>query len=68
MTLSTKIALVCALIILIIQGTTIFRDAMKKNIPNPWLWGIIGLVQAPWPTIIYLIYRKRYFSRKNKGA
>jgi hypothetical protein len=65
-TLGTKIALICAPIILITQGTIIFRDAMKKNIPNPWLWGIIGLVQAPWPTIIYLIYRRIYFKKKNK--
>ncbi|MDS0527624.1 hypothetical protein NNC19_18195 [Clostridium sp. SHJSY1] len=66
MTLGSKITLICVPIILIIQGTLIFRDAMKKDIPYPWIWGIIGLVQAPWPTIIYLIYRKRYFKRKNK--
>jgi hypothetical protein len=66
LTLAQKIALVIAPIILITQGTLIFRDAMKKNIPYPWIWGIMGLVQAPWPTIIYLIYRKRYFKKKNK--
>jgi len=58
--------LIFALILVIIQGTIIFRDAMKNNIPNPWLWGIIGLMNIPSSAIIYLIYRKLYFKKKNK--
>jgi hypothetical protein len=54
------------LILVTIQGTFIFRDAVKKNIPNPWIWGIIGLMNIPSSTIIYLIYRKYYF-KKNRS-
>lgn len=54
------------LILVTIQGTLIFRDAVKKNIPNPWIWGIIGLMNIPSSTIIYLIYRKLYF-KKNRS-
>lgn len=66
MTSSEKIIVVCALILVTIQGTLIFRDAMKKNIPYPWLWGIIGMMNIPSSGIIYLIYRKLYFRKKNK--
>lgn len=59
--------LIIALIIVTIQGTLIFRDASKNKIPNPWLWGIIGLMNMPSSSIIYLIYRKIYFNKKNKG-
>lgn len=55
-----------ALILVTIQGTIIFRDAIKNNIPNPWIWGIIGLMNIPSSAIIYLIYRKLYFKKKNK--
>lgn len=58
--------IICALLLVTIQGTIIFRDVMKNNIPNPWLWGIIGLMNIPSSAIIYLIYRKIYFKKKNK--
>ncbi|MBK1812209.1 hypothetical protein JHL18_16420 [Clostridium sp. YIM B02505] len=54
------------LILVTIQGTIIFRDAVKKKIPNPWIWGVIGLMNIPSSAIIYLIYRKLYF-KKNRS-
>lgn len=60
------VIIIFALILVTIQGTIIFRDTIKNDIPNPWLWGIIGLVSIPGSTIIYLIYRKIYFKKKNK--
>lgn len=60
------IIIIFALILVIIQGTIIFRDAIKNDIPNPWLWGIIGLMNIPTSTIAYLIYRKIHFKKKNK--
>ncbi|MCM8710322.1 hypothetical protein M2651_04685 [Clostridium sp. SYSU_GA19001] len=56
-----------ALILVIIQGTLIFRDAMKKNIPYPWLWGIIGLMNIPSSTIIYLVFKTLYFKKKKRS-
>lgn len=58
--------IIFALLLVTIQGTIIFRDAMKNNIPNPWLWGIIGLMNIPSSAIIYLVYRRIYFKKKNK--
>ena len=58
--------LIVVLIFVVIQGTIIFRDATKNNIPNPWLWGIIGLMHIPGSAISYLIYRRIYFKKKNK--
>ncbi|GAA0084032.1 hypothetical protein UT300007_04710 [Clostridium sp. CTA-7] len=63
----SEIAIIIILLILVTtQGTIIFRDALKKKIPNPWLWGIIGLISVPSSSIIYLIYRKAYLKRKIK--
>lgn len=67
MTQVEKILIIFLLIILIIQGTLIFRDAMKKKLPNPWIWGIIGLMNIPSSAIIYLVYRRFYFKRINKN-
>lgn len=61
-----EVSISILLILVTIQGTLIFRDAVKKNIPNPWIWGIIGLMNIPSSTIIYLIYRKLYF-KKNRS-
>lgn len=61
-----EITVIFLIILVTIQGTIIFRDAIKNNIPNPWLWGIIGLMNIPSSAIIYLIYKKIYFKRKNK--
>ncbi len=66
MTQVEKILIIFLLIILIIQGTLIFRDAMKKGLPNPWIWGIIGLMNIPSSAIIYLVYRRFYLKRINK--
>lgn len=64
--LSKELTIVFLIILVTIQGTIIFRDAVKNNIPNSWLWGIIGLMNIPSSAIIYLIYKKIYFKRKNK--
>ncbi|WP_160676105.1 hypothetical protein [Clostridium sp. C8-1-8] len=53
------------IILVVIQGTLIFRDAIKNNVPNPWLWGIIGLLNVPSSAIVYLIYKRIFFKRKS---
>lgn len=38
--------------ILLSQGTWLFLDARRRGVPA-WLWGMIGLVQAPVPLLLY---------------
>ena len=58
--------LVFVAVILISQSTFLFINARKHG-HNYWFWGIIGLIQAPVPTIVYLIFvRKIWRRRKSK--
>lgn len=54
------ISLVAA--ILLSQSIYLFLDARKRNY-NYWLWGIVGLIQAPMPTLFYLIFVRKIFRR-----
>ncbi|QAA34498.1 hypothetical protein [Clostridium manihotivorum] len=60
----TVAQIIFLIILVVIQGTLIFRDAIKDKVPNPWLWGIIGLLNIPSSAIVYLVYKKLYFKRK----
>ena len=51
-------------ILLILQGTLTYRDAVKNKIGFLWIWGCIGLLNIPSSTIIYLIYKKIIKYRK----
>ncbi|WP_264736768.1 sigma-Y antisigma factor component [Cytobacillus firmus] len=51
-------------IILIAQSTFLFLDARKRG-HNYWLWGIIGLIQAPMPTLFYLIFVRKIWQKKD---
>lgn len=42
-------------LILLAQGLYIFKKAKKKGF-NHWLWGFIGLLNAPLALIYFLIY------------
>ncbi|HEY2420354.1 MAG TPA: sigma-Y antisigma factor component [Neobacillus sp.] len=57
-----KIILVAA--ILLLQSIYLFLDARKRSY-NYWLWGIVGLIQAPMPTLFYLIFVRRIFHKKS---
>lgn len=50
--------------ILLLQSIFLFLDARKRN-HNYWLWGIVGLIQAPMPTLFYLIFVRKIFRRKS---
>ncbi|MDM5454964.1 sigma-Y antisigma factor component [Peribacillus simplex] len=52
-----KLALMVCGVILLSQSIYLFVDA-RKNGFNQWMWGIIGLIQAPIPLIFYLIVKK----------
>lgn len=49
--------------ILLVQSIYLFLDARKHN-HNYWLWGIVGLIQAPMPTLFYLIFVRKIFRQK----
>jgi hypothetical protein len=49
-------------ILLLSQSLFLFFNA-KKHQHNYWLWGILGLIQAPLPTIVYLIFIRKIWNR-----
>ncbi|HJV30822.1 MAG TPA: sigma-Y antisigma factor component [Bacillales bacterium] len=49
--------------ILLSQSLYLFLDARKRS-HNYWLWGIVGLIQAPMPTLFYLIFVRKIFKKK----
>jgi hypothetical protein len=57
----TLIIIVAA--ILLIQSIFLFLDARKRN-HNYWLWGIVGLIQAPMPTLFYLVFIRKIFRKR----
>jgi hypothetical protein len=57
----TVIIIVAA--ILLIQSIFLFLDARKRN-HNYWLWGILGLIQAPMPTLFYLVFIRKIFRKR----
>ncbi|PFH85725.1 transcriptional regulator [Bacillus sp. AFS088145] len=53
------IILVLVFIILITQSITLFTKAKKRN-RSAWLWGLLGMIQFPWPSVFFyfLVVRK----------
>jgi hypothetical protein len=58
----TVIIIVAA--ILLLQSIFLFLDARKRN-HNYWLWGIVGLIQAPMPTLFYLLFIRKIFRKRS---
>ncbi|MFP7444456.1 sigma-Y antisigma factor component [Bacillus infantis] len=52
-------------VILISQSVFLFLHARKRG-HHYWLWGLIGLIQAPMPLLVYFIFVEKSW-RKNKG-
>lgn len=57
----TLIIIVAA--VLLLQSIFLFLDARKRN-HNYWLWGIVGLIQAPMPTLFYLLFVRKIFRKR----
>jgi hypothetical protein len=49
--------------VLLLQSIFLFLDARKRN-HNYWLWGIVGLIQAPMPTLFYLLFVRKIFRKR----
>lgn len=56
--------LVVVAMILLSQGIVLFVFAKKRR-KKAWLWGILGLIQFPMPSILYYFIVVRP-SKKNK--
>ena len=56
--------IIIVVLILMMQSIYLFIDARKRN-HNYWLWGIVGLIQAPMPTLFYLIFVRKIFHKNN---
>lgn len=59
------LGMIAVAIILLTQSFYLFWSARKHN-HNYWLWGIVGLIQAPMPTLFYLIFVRKIFRKKPK--
>ncbi|MBA4535632.1 sigma-Y antisigma factor component [Bacillus aquiflavi] len=52
------VVIVLVIIVLLAQSLYLFFDA-RKNGHNYWLWGILGLIQAPTPLLIYFLFIRK---------
>ncbi|MDR7076722.1 hypothetical protein J2Y03_001725 [Neobacillus niacini] len=55
--------IIFAAAILLLQSIYLFLDARKHN-HNYWLWGIVGLIQAPMPTLFYLLFVRKIYRKR----
>jgi hypothetical protein len=58
--------IIMVVLILLFQSIFLFLDARKRNF-NYWLWGILGLIQAPMPTLFYLVFVRKIFLKRNQN-
>ncbi|MEQ2529616.1 sigma-Y antisigma factor component [Bacillaceae bacterium CLA-AA-H227] len=49
-------------VILISQSIFLFINARKYG-HNYWFWGTIGLIQAPMPTLFYLLFARKIWKK-----
>jgi predicted PurR-regulated permease PerM len=59
--------MIVVVLILLFQSIYLFLDARKRN-HNYWLWGIVGLIQAPMPTLFYLIFVRKVFAKRKQNV
>jgi hypothetical protein len=59
--------MILVVLILLFQSIYLFLDARKRN-HNYWLWGIVGLIQAPMPTLFYLIFVRKVFAKRKQNV
>lgn len=55
-----------AIPILLVQGSWIFYDARKRKEKYYWLWGLLGLINAPSSLLVYLLVTRAIGKEKSK--
>lgn len=58
--------LIVIAIFLLSQSIFLFTNARKYG-HNYWLWGIVGLIQVPMPTLVYLVFVRKVWRNKAKS-
>ncbi|MFS0634660.1 sigma-Y antisigma factor component [Mesobacillus foraminis] len=58
----TAFVIIGAAAVLLAQSIFLFMDSRKHG-HNHWLWGILGLIQAPFPLLVYLIAFRKIWKR-----
>ena len=59
----SPVMLAVVVVILLVQSLFLFTNARKHG-HNYWLWGILGLIQAPMPLLFYLIFARKIWRKK----
>lgn len=67
MTQTEMIITAAAYLIVLAQGIFLFIDAKKRN-RMAWVWGIVGLIQAPMPLICYYFLLLSQTGRKRGSS
>jgi len=52
-------------IVLLVQGTWLFIDARKHG-KRYWFWGLWGMIYFPLPSILYLLFSRKIFSKRHR--
>jgi hypothetical protein len=60
----SPVLLVAVFVILLVQSIFLFTNARKHG-HNYWLWGILGLIQAPMPLLFYLLFVRKIWLGKS---
>ncbi|NKE05615.1 MULTISPECIES: sigma-Y antisigma factor component [Mesobacillus] len=58
----SPVLLALVVLILLAQSIFLFTNARKHG-HNYWLWGILGLIQAPMPLLFYLLFARKIWRR-----
>ncbi|MBT2644801.1 sigma-Y antisigma factor component [Bacillus sp. ISL-41] len=60
----SPVLLAVVVLILLVQSIFLFTNARKHG-HNYWLWGILGLIQAPMPLLFYLLFARKIWRSKS---
>ena len=60
----SPVLLTVVVVILLAQSIFLFTNARKHG-HNYWLWGILGLIQAPMPLLFYLVFVRKIWRSKS---
>lgn len=60
----SPVMLAVVVVILLVQSIFLFTNARKHG-HNYWLWGILGLIQAPMPLLFYLLFVRKIWRGKS---
>jgi hypothetical protein len=63
----TPVTLALIALILLSQSIFLFTNARKHG-HNYWLWGILGLIQAPMPLLFYLLFVRKIWQRNSEDV